>query len=208
MEDNFTKWVEATPLRTMETEEVCNAIIKDLVSRFGCMYIIHSDRGAQFVSSLYTALMKKLGVDKTLTTAYNPKTREMKLPLDLLYTTPSEDVTNVPAYVTNLEAKFHKAFALVRNHLNTTQRVQKKQWKTSLPTYQSLKAGDAVYYFNPRKSFKGDRHRPWLGPYLVLEMNEDFTVLLQCDEAGRTMMTHADKLRIARGVNLEWPRPQ
>ncbi|XP_064646199.1 uncharacterized protein LOC135499384 [Lineus longissimus] len=226
---------------------------------------MHSDRGAQFVSQLYTALMKKLGIDKTLTTAYNPKSnglienfnktiknmmktyienhkesvgswdlmlpiflmayrssvhsstgetphflltsREMKLPLDLLYTTPSEASTDVPTYVKDLESKFHKAFAIVRDNLKTTQRSQKKQYETSSPKYQALKAGDAVYYFNPRKSFKGDRHRPWFGPYLVLEVNEDFTVLLQCNENGKTIRTHADKLRIARGTNLEW-RPR
>jgi transposase InsO family protein len=261
MEDNFTKWVEATPLRTMETEEICNAIIRDFISRFGCMYILHSDRGAQFVSQLYGSLMRKLGVDRTLTTAYNPKSnglienfnktlksmmktyvedhresvgswdlmlpiflmayrssvhsstgetphfmltaREMKLPLDLLYTTPSEEKADVPSYVTDIQSKFHKAFALVRENLKNAQRIQKKQYETSVPKYQALKAGDTVWYFNARKSFKGDKHRPWLGPYLVRQLNEDFTVILQVDEKGKTIRTHADKLRPAPGASLE-----
>jgi hypothetical protein len=73
MEDNFTKWVEAAPLKTMETSEICDAIIRELISRFGCMYLLHSDRGPQFVSHLYASLLQKLGVNKSLTTPYNPK---------------------------------------------------------------------------------------------------------------------------------------
>ena len=260
MEDNFTKWVEAAPLRTMDTGEVCDAIIKEFISRFGCMHILHSDRGPQFISEIYSTLLKKLGIDKSLTTPYNPKSnglienfnkilksimktyiedhrestgnwdsmlpiflmayrssvhsstgesphfmvtsREMKLPLDLVYTTPSDAVIDVPSYVQDLQDKFNKAFTIVRERLKTTQRIQKKQYEVSSPKYRSLKEGDSVWYFNPRKCFKGDRHRPWLGPYLVRRLNEDFTVLLQVDEAGRTQRTHADKLRKAPGVDL------
>ena len=261
MEDNFTKWVEAAPLRTMETGEVCDAVIKEFVSRFGCMHILHSDRGPQFISEIYTTLLRKLGIDKSLTTPYNPKSnglienfnkilksimktyvedhhestgnwdsmlpiflmayrssvhsstgesphfmltsREMKLPLDLLYATPSDAVTDVPTYVKDLQDRFHKAFALVRDRLKTAQRIQKKQYEVSSPKYRSLKEGDFVYYFNPRKTFKGDKHRPWLGPYLVKRLDEDFTVLLQIDASGRTMRTHADKLRKAPASSFQ-----
>jgi transposase InsO family protein len=262
MEDNFTKWVEATPLKTMETTEVCNAVIKDLISRFGCMYIMHSDRGPQFVSQLYNSLMKKLGVDRSLTTAYNPKSnglvenfnkvlkgimktyiedhrqsagdwdvmlpiflmayrssvhsstgetphfmltaREMKLPIDLLYTGPSTSTTSIPAYVRQLEIRCNKAYALVRDRLKAVQRIQKKQYEVSSPKYRTLQVGQYVWYFNPRKSFKGDRHKPWLGPYLVKQLDDDFTVKVQVDAEGKTLRTHCDKLRHAHGVDLNW----
>ena len=258
IEDNFTKWVEAAPLRTMETEEVCQAVIKEFVSRFGCMYILHSDRGAQFVSQIYACLLDKLGISRSLTTPYNPKSnglvenfnkvlksmlrtyiydhkestgqwdvmlpiflmayrssvhgstgetphfmltgREMKLPIDLLYTKPSEFVASVPAYVRQLEDRFNKAYALVRNNLKLAQRVQKKQYETNRPGYRSLKEGDFVWYYNPRKAFKGDKHIPWKGPYLVTEMHDDFTVLIQLNPEGDMYRTHADKLRRAQGV--------
>jgi transposase InsO family protein len=260
MEDNFTKWVEAAPLKTLETEEICNAIIRDLVSRYGCMYIIHSDRGAQFVSKLYGSLLQKLGIDRSLTTPYNPKSnglvenfnkilksmlktyvhdhkesvgewdtmlpiflmayrssihsstgetphfmvtaREMKIPLDLLYSAPADSMQSVPGYIRQLESRFHKAYSIVRNHLQVAQRIQKKQYEVSSPKYQSLKEGDFVWYFNPRKTFKGDKHQPWKGPYLVKDVREDFTVTIQ-DAVGVTSRTHADKLRLARGMTLE-----
>ena len=261
IEDNFTKWVEAVPLRTMETEEVCQAVIKEFISRFGCMYILHSDRGAQFVSRIYSCLLEKLGVSRSLTTPYNPKSnglvenfnktlksmlktyvydhkestgqwdvmlpiflmayrssvhgstgetphfmltgREMKVPLDLLYTKPSESTTSVPAYVRQLEDRFNKAYGIVRNHLKLVQRVQKRQYETNIPKYQSLKEGDFVWYYNPRKAFKGDKHLPWRGPYLVTDVQDDFTVTLQLNPQGHLYRTHADKLRIARGVTME-----
>ncbi|XP_064639557.1 uncharacterized protein LOC135495071 [Lineus longissimus] len=265
MEDNFTKWVEAAPLKTMETTEVCNAIIRELISRFGCMYLLHSDRGPQFVSHLYASLLQKLGVNKSLTTPYNPKSngrvenfnkilksmmktyiydhresvgdwdsmlplflmayrssvdnstgetphymlmaREMKVPLDLLYSKPSESEASVPAYIRQLEERFHKAYALARNHLKLAQRVQKKQFEPSDFIYKSIKPGDFVWYFNPRKTFKGDRHLQWRGPYLVQEVASDFTVTIQLDREGGTYRTHADKLRLAHGVTLDNWRP-
>ena len=261
LEDNFTKWVEAAPLKTLDTEEVCNAIIRELISRFGCMYILHSDRGPQFVSHLYASLLQKLGIDKSLTTPYNPKSnglvenfnkilksmiktyvhdhkesvgdwdimlpiflmayrssvhnstgetphymltsREMKVPLDLLYTKPSESLTSVPSYVKQLEDRFVKAYSNARNHLKLAQRIQKRQYETSTGEYKSLQTGDYVWYYNPRKAFKGDRHLPWRGPYLVKHVGDDLTVTLQLDLEGTTYRTHSDKLRIARGVDKD-----
>ena len=60
-------------LRTQETTEIADAIFRELVSRFGCMYILHFDRGPQFTSQVYSTLLKKLDVTQSLTTAYNPK---------------------------------------------------------------------------------------------------------------------------------------
>ncbi len=75
MECNFTKWVEVGPHRMEETIEIADAIFRELVSRFGCRYILHSDRGPQFTSQVYNTLLKKLDVTHSLTTAYNPKYR-------------------------------------------------------------------------------------------------------------------------------------
>ncbi|XP_064631671.1 protein NYNRIN-like [Lineus longissimus] len=262
MEDNFTKWVEAAPLKTLETEEVCNAIIRELISRFGCMYIPHSDRGPQFVSQLYGSLLHKLGIDRSLTTPYNPKSngsvenfnkilksmmktyihdhkesvgdwdimlpiflmayrssvhsstgetphymltaRQMKLPLDLMYSKPSESEMSVPSYVRQLEDRFHKAYSIVRNHLHLVQKIQKRQYETSDSfKYKAVKPEDFVWYYNPRKAFKGDKHLPWRDPYLVKDVHDDLTVTRQLNKDGTTYRTHSDKLRMARGVTKE-----
>jgi hypothetical protein len=134
--------------------------------------------------------------------------REMKIPLDLLYTKPSEDEAFVPVYIRELEDRLHKAYAIARNHLKFAQRVQKKQFEPSNCIYKSIKPGDFVWYFNPRKTFKGDRHLPWRGPYLVQDVAEDFTVNLQLNREGGTYRTHADKLRLAHGVTLDNWKPK
>ncbi len=256
MEDNFTKWVEAAPLHSMETEEICDAIITHLVSRFGCMYLIHSDRGTQFRSEIFNKMCEKLGINKSITTAYNPKSnglvenfnkvlksmmktyiedhkesagswdvmlpyflmayrssvhsstgetphfmvtsREMKMPIDLVYTGPSEAVTSLPSYVRQMEQRFNKAYAMVRERLKEVQRIQKKQYETGMPEYRTLQPGSTVWYLNPLKTFKGDKHQPWLGPYKVLKVNVDLTVSLDLGN-GQTYKTHCDKVRLHYG---------
>ena len=83
--------------------------------------------------------------------------REMKMPIDLLYSGPSDSVIELPHYVRELEKRFNTAYALVRDRLKTAQRIQKKQYEVKM-NYKSLKPGDKVWYFNPLKSFKGDKH--------------------------------------------------
>ncbi|XP_064641358.1 uncharacterized protein LOC135496141 [Lineus longissimus] len=129
--------------------------------------------------------------------------REMKVPIDLLYTKPSEDMTFIPIYVRQLDDRLNKAYALVRNNLKSVQRIQKKRYETNSPEYRSLKEGNFVWYYNPRKAFKGDKHLPWKGPYLVKGIQEDFTVTIQLNPEGELYRTHADKLRIAQGVDME-----
>ncbi len=253
MECNFTKWVEVAPLRTEETIEIADAIFRELVSRFGCMYNLHSDRGPQFTSQVYTTLLKKLDVTHSLTTAYNPKSsglienfnkvlksmiktyvedhhqstgewdvmlpyflmayrssvhsstgetphfmltaREMRIPLDLVYAGPSEAVVALPDYVQEMERRIHKAYAIVRNRLKDVQRVQKRQYETAIPRFRALRPGNKVWYYNPLKKFKGDQHKPWKGPYKVISVADDLTVLLDVG-GGQQVRTHSDKLRL------------
>ncbi|XP_064653071.1 uncharacterized protein LOC135503425 [Lineus longissimus] len=62
--------------------------------------------------------------------------REMKVPINLLYTKPSKDMTSVSTYVVStyvrqLEDRLNKAYALVWNNLKSVQRIQKKRYETN-----------------------------------------------------------------------------
>ena len=72
--DNFTNWVEAAPLRTIEAEEVCDTFIKIIVLQHGCPLNVLTDQGTQFTSNLFKQLCTKLKTNKLQTSAYHPQT--------------------------------------------------------------------------------------------------------------------------------------
>lgn len=73
MLDNYSKWVEAVPLTSIDADTVSKAFIKNWIFRWGPPVILHSDRGTQFESSVMTAICQMLGTKKTRTTAYHPE---------------------------------------------------------------------------------------------------------------------------------------
>lgn len=73
MIDNQTKWPEAVCLKSIETEEICEAIMDNLVTRYGVGLTMVSDRGTQFTSRKFSEMCKKLQIVKWETSAYNPQ---------------------------------------------------------------------------------------------------------------------------------------
>ena len=73
MQDGFTRYLVAVPIKDTTTATVVDAIIEQWVYKFGCMEVIHTDRASNFVSDLFQAVMKKLGVVKTITPPYSPE---------------------------------------------------------------------------------------------------------------------------------------
>ena len=71
--DYATRWIEAYPLPNAKAETVAATFVSEFVCRFGIPREIHSDRGTNFESELFRGMCRILGIDKTRTTAYNPK---------------------------------------------------------------------------------------------------------------------------------------
>ena len=76
--DVFTRWLEAFPVKRATAEVAVNLLIKEIFSRFGLCESIHSDRGSQFTSGLFQEVAKELGVELTVTPAYNPKSNPVE----------------------------------------------------------------------------------------------------------------------------------
>lgn len=71
--DYFTKWVEAYPLPNQTAEVVARKVVEEFICRFGVPKEVHSDQGRNFESRVMAEVCKLLGIQKTRTTPYNPK---------------------------------------------------------------------------------------------------------------------------------------
>ena len=77
MIDRFTRWPDAVPIPAIDAHTVAHTVVAQWVSRFGAPTTLTTDRGAQFESSLLSALLKLLGTVRTRTTAYHPRANGM-----------------------------------------------------------------------------------------------------------------------------------
>ena len=71
--DLFTKWVEAFPIRSTNTETLATILVNEIVCRYGVPRYLHSDQGANLTSRIIQSLCKKLGIQRTQTSAYHPQ---------------------------------------------------------------------------------------------------------------------------------------
>jgi transposase InsO family protein len=71
--DRSTRWFEAFPLRSTTAADCADQFIAGWVARFGVPALLTSDRGVQFTSALWGAVMKKLGIRHTMSTAFHPQ---------------------------------------------------------------------------------------------------------------------------------------
>ena len=71
--DRFTRWLEAVPIKEIDTYTIARAYMQNWVARFGVPLHMTSDRGPQFVSELWSCMSKLLGTDLHPTTSYHPQ---------------------------------------------------------------------------------------------------------------------------------------
>ena len=71
--DRTTRWPEAVPLQSITSEDCARALLRSWVPLFGVPSVITSDRGAQFTSSVWSALCKFLGIIHSPTTSFHPQ---------------------------------------------------------------------------------------------------------------------------------------
>ena len=56
-----TKWVEGKAIKTNNSMDTRNFLFDDIICRYGCPLIIHSDNGSEFKGE-FAALCERLGI--------------------------------------------------------------------------------------------------------------------------------------------------
>ncbi|GKT32505.1 Transposon Tf2-6 polyprotein, partial [Aduncisulcus paluster] len=69
--DNFTRYIELVPLRSLRAEETADAIIKRIFLRYGIPRVVHSDNGKQFVNALMRQIYNLFGIKQSMSTPYH-----------------------------------------------------------------------------------------------------------------------------------------
>src|SRR5260221_6399766 len=75
--DQFSKWVEAFPLRNQEASTIVKVLTDQVFSRFGWPLQILTDQGPNFESKLFQAMCSTMRAEKIRTTAYHPRCNAM-----------------------------------------------------------------------------------------------------------------------------------
>ncbi|HLP34775.1 MAG TPA: reverse transcriptase domain-containing protein [Amoebophilaceae bacterium] len=73
VQDRLSRFLIFVPIRDKQSDTVIKAFLAGWICRFGVPSKIVSDRGTEFMSSLFEALCKFLGVKHCPTTAYRPQ---------------------------------------------------------------------------------------------------------------------------------------
>ena len=76
-DNRFSRWSHAVPLQNIQAETVATAFYSSWISLFGTPLTITTDQGAQFESSLFTALAKLVGASKVHTSPYHPQSNRI-----------------------------------------------------------------------------------------------------------------------------------
>ncbi len=72
--DYYSRWVECFPMRHATAQSIATIFRKEILTRWGVPDFVLSDRGTQFVSSVFREVCEKWRVTPKLTTAYHPQT--------------------------------------------------------------------------------------------------------------------------------------
>ena len=72
IQDGYTRYLICVPVENIEAKTLAAAIVEHWCFVLGCPEVLHSDRGSAFTSELFTEVMKKLNIVKTVTPAYCP----------------------------------------------------------------------------------------------------------------------------------------
>jgi hypothetical protein len=72
--DSYSKWCEAFPLKTTESEVIAKILYSEIICRYGAPEVLVTDRGQNFISSLIKEICKYFQITKVQTSSYHPQT--------------------------------------------------------------------------------------------------------------------------------------
>ena len=71
--DFFTKWPELIPIRDKKATTIAKELYV-LFTRYGCPYVIISDRGTEFCNAMSEAIVTYMRVEHRVSAPYHPQT--------------------------------------------------------------------------------------------------------------------------------------
>lgn len=73
VQDCLTKYSDAIPLKTIDSVTVACALAENVICRFGCPRIIHSDQGSNFLSQIMRSFCQIFKIQQIKSTAFHPQ---------------------------------------------------------------------------------------------------------------------------------------
>jgi len=70
--DSFSRFVIAVPLRNKMALSVARALVHEVILKFGAVFAILTDLGAEFQNELWKEICRLLRISRLQTTAYSP----------------------------------------------------------------------------------------------------------------------------------------
>ena len=72
--DSFSRWCESFPLETQDAKQVATVLYNEIITRYGAPACLVSDRGANFMSKLVSALCEMFDITRHHLSSYHPQT--------------------------------------------------------------------------------------------------------------------------------------
>lgn len=103
-QDDLTKYFGAAALINEEADTVARQFVSQVILRYGFPQVCRSDRGTQFLSALFTSVLKLLGIKKRSTTSYRPSSngaleRSHRTLKSMIRAYADKDKTNWPEFL-------------------------------------------------------------------------------------------------------------
>ena len=95
MQDSWTRYLVAVPVTSVDAETTAKAVFMHWILRFGVCEVLHSDRGAGFVSEVFQSIMQSMGITKSFTPSYTPQSNRVERAHDVLKKILRSDTTVV-----------------------------------------------------------------------------------------------------------------
>ena len=123
--------------------------------------------------------------------------RQVRMPVDVMFGTPTPQPSTVPQYAADLRASLEAAYRCVRERMGRKLERQKELYDRKAHGVP-LVPGDLVWLHNPAVARGQSKklHRPWTGPYRVVRRLLDAVYRLQHTQARRKRpVVHFDRLK-------------
>ena len=106
--------------------------------------------------------------------------RQAKLPMDIVYGSPSPEVRSPSQYAADLKKVLEKSYETAREHLQTETKRQKELYNQKVHGKQ-FSSGDLVWLHSPAvpRGHSRKLHCPWVGPFKVVKRLSDAVYRIQ-----------------------------